>query len=60
MLRVATLPALRTGKFGNAFWFLFIFTIVKHQSECPERHSAIWPFASQTHGITGDATSQQA
>ena len=31
MLRVATLPALRTGKFGNAFWFLFIFT-----SEAPE------------------------
>ena len=39
---------------------LFTMSPLKHQGECPGRHSAIWLFASHTHGITGDATSQQA
>ena len=50
----------KNGQVWQCFLVLCLFSPQRHQSKGPERHSAIWPFASQTHGITGDATSQQA
>ena len=46
------------GQVWQRFLVCVYFSPLKHQGECPGRHSAIWLFASLTHGITGDATSQ--
>ena len=47
----------KAGKFGNAFCF---HQKMSADSFLSDTLSVLWLIASQTHGITGDATSQQA